>query len=249
MRLLSLFLATILSVTPAIPAPAPEKLSPEVEDVIARYQTAADLQRKSMLGAQMEMDIDGRFTKLKEEGRMRVMRTISKLGDLTQRMLDFTGDNRVKTQLIARFLEQEDKEKAYGAMILTPQDYEFRLGAVTKDGNRTVYQFDVKPRKNVAGRIKGEIWIDGQTGMPLREAGMLVKSPSLVLTNLRFTRDYELLDGVSVIKRLRSSTDVRLLGVGRAEVDVDFKNFSRIDQAAADSQGTSLIASTRDSGF
>lgn len=249
MRLLSLFLITVLSITPVIPAPAPEKLSPEVEDVIARYQTAAEVQRKAMLGAQMEMDIDGRFTKLREEGRMRVLRTIGKLGDLTQKMLDFTGDNRVKTELIARFLEQENKEKAYGAMILRPQDYEFRLGAITKNGDRTVYQFDVKPRKNVAGRIKGEVWIDGQTGMPLRESGMLAKSPSVLLTNLRFTRDYELHDGVSIVKSFRSSTDVRFPGVGRAELDVDFKNFSYIDQAAADSQGNALVASSRDSGF
>lgn len=202
-----------------------------------------------MLGVQMEMDIDGRFTKLREEGRMRVMRTINKLGDLTQKMLDFTGDNRVKTQLIARFLDQEREEKAYGAMTITPKDYEFHLGAVLKNGNQTIYQFDLKPRKNGPGRIKGEVWIDGATGMPLREAGVLVKNPHVMLTNVRFTRDYELRDGISVVKSFKSSTDVRLLGVGRAELDVDFKNFSRIDQAAAAPQGMILVTSSRDTGF
>lgn len=230
------------------PAPAPDSLAPEIEDVLARYQTATEKQRKSMLGVQMEMDIDGRFTKLQETGRMRGLRTISKLGELTWKTIDFTGDNRVKNELIARFVGQEEKDKAYGAMILTPQDYEFKLGAVLKDGDQTIYQFDVKPRKNAPGRIKGEIWIDGKTGMPLREAGILVKSPSVWLTNLRFTRDYELRDGVSIVKSFKSSTDVRLLGVGRAELDVDFKNFSRIDQAAA-SQGSTLAASVRNSGF
>ncbi len=179
---------------------------------------------------------------------MRVLRIISKIGELTQTKLDFTGDDRVKTQLIARFLEQEAKEKDYGAMILTPQDYEFHLGAILKEDGQTIYQFDVKPRKNAAGRIKGEVWIDGKTGMPLREAGMLVKSPSVLLTNMRLTRDYELRDGVSVLTSFKSSTEVRLLGVGRAELDIDFKNFSHIDQAAA-SQGSTVAASTRNSGF
>jgi len=55
-----------------------------------------------------------------------------------------------------------------------------------------------------------------------------VKSPNLLLTNLRFARDYELQDGVSVVKHFQSSTDVRLLGVGSAELDVNFSNFSRI---------------------
>jgi hypothetical protein len=246
-RLLTLLLVTSLAVTPA-PVPLPDGLAPEIEDIIARYQTATEAQRKAMLGVQMEMDIDGRFTQLQEQGRMRVMRTIGKLGDLTQTMLNFTGDNRVKNMLISKFLEQESKDKAYGAMSLTPQDYEFHLGAIIKDSGRTIYQFDVKPRKSVAGRIKGELWIDGQTGMPLREAGTLVKSPSVLLTNLRFTRDYELRDGVSVVKSFKSSTDVRFPGVGRAELDIDFKNFSHIE-AAASPQGTSLASSVRNSGF
>lgn len=247
MRLLTLFLVTSILVTSA-PVPLPDNLSPEVEDVLARYQTATEKQRKSMLGMQMEMDIDGRFTKLQEQARMRGMRIIGKLGDLAWKTIDFTGDIRVKNELIARFLAQEQKDKAYGAMILTPRDYEFRLGAIIKDGDRTIYQFDVKPRKNAPGRIKGEIWVDGKTGMPLREAGMLVKSPSVWLTNLRFTRDYELRDGVSVVKSFKSSTDVRILGVGRAELDINFKNFSRVDQAAA-SQGSTLAASFRNSGL
>jgi hypothetical protein len=188
---------------------------------------ASQKQRDAMLGAQVEMQIDGRFTNLKESGRMRVLRTISKLGDLGTKMLDFSGDNRVKSQLISRFLEGEEKAKAFGAMSITPSDYDFDVKAVlTHDGQKT-YVFDVKPKKKTMGSFRGELWIDGKTGMPLREAGQFVKSPSVFLTNLRFARDYELLDGISVVKHFESSTDVRLLGIGRAELNIDFSNFSR----------------------
>jgi hypothetical protein len=180
-----------------------------------------------MLGAQVEMQIDGRFTNLKESGRMRVLRSISKLGDLGTKMLDFTGDNRVKSQLISRFLEGEEKAKAFGAMAITPADYDFAVKAVLKHDGQSTYVFDVKPKKKNMGSFRGELWIDGATGMPLREAGQFVKSPSVFLTNLRFARDYELLDGISVVKHFQSSTDVRLLGIGRAEIDIDFSNFSR----------------------
>ncbi len=180
-----------------------------------------------MLGAQVEMQIDGRFTNLKESGRMRVLRSISKLGDLGTKMLDFTGDNRVKKELISRFLEGEEKAKAFGAMSITPQEYDFEVKAVLKRAGQTTYVFDVKPKKKQMGSFRGELWIDGTTGMPLREAGQFVKSPSVFLTNLRFARDYELLDGISVVKHFQSSTDVRLLGIGKAEIDIDFSNFSR----------------------
>jgi hypothetical protein len=85
--------------------------------------------------------------------------------------------------------------------------------------------------------FRGELWIDGSTGMPLREAGQLVKSPNILLTNLRFTRDYELQDGVAMVKHFRSSTDVRLLGIGRAELVIDFSNFSKTPKANAWGEG------------
>lgn len=204
--------------------------------MVQRYVAAADRQRAAMLGAQMEMQIDGRFTKLREEGRMRVMRTISKLGELGVKVLEFTGDNRVKTELIARYLDEEQKAKAYGAMSILPSDYSFDIKAILRRAGDTTYVFEVTPRKGGAGKFRGEVWVDGRTGMPLREAGQMVKSPHLLLANLRFTRDYELRDGISVVKHFTSSTDVRLLGVGRAELDVNFFNFLRtpVEQDAAE---------------
>jgi hypothetical protein len=219
-------LASALAATPVTTAFPPE-LSGELQEVVQRYVLAAERQRQAMLGVQMEMQIDGRFTKLREEGRMRVMRTISKLGELGIKVLEFSGDNRVKTELIARYLDEEQKAKAYGAMSILPQDYDFAVKAILRRAGDTTYVFDVTPRKGGAGKFRGEVWVDGKTGMPLREAGQMIKSPHLLLSNLRFRRDYELRDGVAVVKHFTSSTDVRLLGVGRAELDVVFSNFSR----------------------
>ena len=226
-RLLVLLVASALIASPVTSA-FPQDLSPELNDVVQRYVAATEKQRQAMLGVQMEMEIDGRFTKLKEEGRMRVMRTISRIGELGIRVLEpFTGDNRVKSQLIARYLDEEQKAKAYGAMMIAPKDYDFEISAILKHNGQNTYVFQVTPRKNSAGVFLGELWVDGTTGMPLHEAGRLVKSPHLLLANLRFSRDYELRDGIAVVTHFKSSTDVRLLGVGRAELDVKFSNISR----------------------
>ncbi len=225
-RLLVLFLASALIASP-VASKFPPDLTPELNDVVQRYVSATEKQRKAMLGVQMEMEIDGRFTKLNEQGRMRVMRTISKLGELSMKMVEFVGDNRIKTELIARYLDEEQKAKAYGAITIAPADYEFEIKAILKHGGQSTYVFDVTPRKNDPGRFRGELWVDGETGMPLREAGQMVKSPHLLLANLRFARDYELHDGIAVVKHFQSSTDVRLLGVGRAELDVTFSNLSQ----------------------
>jgi hypothetical protein len=223
-RILALLLASALLAKPV--ASFPSDLTPELNSVVQRYVTATARQREAMLGVQLEMEIDGRFTKLKEQGRMRVLRTISKLGELGVKVLEFTGDNRIKTELIARYLDEEQKAKAYGAMTIAPSEYQFEIKAILKHAGQSTYIFDVSPYKNDSGKFRGELWVDGATGMPLRESGQMVKSPHLLLANLRFTRDYELRNGVAFVKHFQSSTDVRLLGVGRAELDVNFGNVS-----------------------
>jgi hypothetical protein len=227
-RLLALLLASALVANSVPTPPFPPELSAELNSVLERYVTASEVQREAMFGGQMDIKIEGRLTELRENGRMSVVGYMSKLGELTHKMLDFNGDNRIKTELMARYLELEEKTKSYGGgMKITPQDYEFKIKAIFKHSSQSTYVFEVSPRKNGADKFRGELWVDGATGMPLREAGRFVKSPSLFVTNLRFVRDYELRDGISVVKHFQSSTDVRLLGVGSAELDVNFSNFSR----------------------
>jgi hypothetical protein len=227
LRLLLLLLASALVASPVSTTSFPTDLSPELQDVLERYQAATKLQHEAMRGVKMDMMITGRFSKLREKGQMEVSGTISKLGEMTFSNIVFSGDNRVKTQLISRYLEQEQKARL-GVMSLSPEEYEFKIVAILKQDQRQTYVFEVKPRKKGTDKLRGEVWIDGATGMPLRESGVLSQAPHLVLTKPHISRDYELRDGISVITHFRTSTDVLLPGVGTAELDVNFSNFSRI---------------------
>jgi hypothetical protein len=224
----------------AVPNPAadvfPEGMDLELRDLVARYLGATRVQQQAMLGAQMEADIDGRLPKLEKEGRMRVLRTISKLGDVTFKVLGvFSGDDTVRKELIARYLNEEQQKKAYAALDVTPLTYDFAIKAILTENGRTRYLFDVKPKKSGPGKFKGEVWVDGATGMPLRESGELVESPSFWLKRIRFAREYEMMDGVSVLKRFQSTAEVRLFGP--AELDIQFSNFTRLPELAATGGG------------
>jgi hypothetical protein len=100
----------------------------------------------------------------------------------------------------------------------------------------------VTPKKKAVGLFKGEIWIDAVTGMPLREAGQFVKTPSLFLKKIAFVRDYEIRDGVAYPLHIQSTVDTRI--VGRAELEISFSNFSRdnADDDAAASDGSDTAA-------
>jgi hypothetical protein len=74
------------------------------------------------------------------------------------------------------------------------------------------------------GLFKGDIWIDAATYLKIQERGSFVKSPSIFLKSVEFTRKYEIRDGISVPLQIQSTVETRL--VGKAELTIDFSNFA-----------------------
>lgn len=175
----------------------------------------------------MEVEIEGRLPKLEKQGRLKVLRSISKLGQITFKTLDaFTGDNAVKQELITRYLSVEAESRGEaGSIAISPDNYKFKLKATLTQGSTSAAIFEITPKKKRIGLFKGELWIDIATGMPLREAGRFVKNPSVLLKKIDFVREYELQNGVAIPKRMETKMDVRVFG--RAELSLAFSNFSR----------------------
>jgi len=234
-RLLVLFLGFALIVSPAPATEAfPRELAGELEAVLARYQAAVPLQHKAMLGVEMVADYEARFTELHEQGRWQFLRKISKLGEITFSPVSaFIGDDRVRKELIVRSLEEEQRAKAYGAFMVTEADYEFEINAILTRNSRKIYVYDVTPRRKGDGLFQGQVEIDGETGMPLREAGKLVKNPHWILSNVRFSRDYELRNGVSVVRHFESRVNVRFLGIGPAEISARYSDYQATGEQPA----------------
>jgi len=236
LRLPALLIATVTFLVPSYLMPAttssnfPPEMSAELESVMARYADAVPKQHEAMLDTQMDVSYDGRLPKFKEQGKMSAIRTITRVGEMTVKNLNFVGDERIRKQLISRFVEDEQKAHVYDAMAVSPKDYEFKIKAiVVKDADTpkasTTYIFSLKPKRKAPGLFKGELWVDGATGMPLKESGELVKAPSLWLSNIVFERNYDLINGIAVVKHFESSAHIKILGVGRAELNIDFSNF------------------------
>lgn len=227
LRLIAFFLSSALILSPAPTSEEfPRELASELEAVLARYEAAVPMQNQAMLGVDSTVDYEARFTELHEQGRWRFLRKISRLGEVNFDQLSaFVGDDRVKKELIVRSLQEEQDAKAYGALKVTLADYKFAINAILTKNSRKIYHFDVTPRTNAAGLFQGKVEIDGETGMPLKESGRLVKSPHWILNNVRFTRDYELRNGIAVVKRFEGHVNVRFLGIGPAEIVADYSDY------------------------
>ena len=209
-----------------------------LNNVINRYIAAQRAQQDALRGARMEVEIDAQLPSLEKKGKLRVLRVISRFGKISfDQIGQFIGDPIVKKQVIGKYLELEQNEREKGSIAITPANYKFQINAIITQDEQQVYIFKLTPRHKAIGLFKGELWLDGATGMPLKETGQMVKSGSPWLKSIRFVRDYEMRNGISILKHLQSTVDVRV--VGKAELSANYSSptWQEDEQAA---NGTSL---------
>jgi hypothetical protein len=201
---------------------APAPLPPEV--IVEHYCTAARDHEHALDGASMEVEIEASLPKLKKQGRLHALRKISALGRITYERLRFEGDGTVKNDVIGRYLTAESQAQSDATLKLdvTPANYKFKYKGREQADGRDVHMFQVTPKKKRVGLYRGEIWIDAETFLRVREAGSWVKNPSIFLKKVEFVRKFEIRNGISVPVEVHSVMDTRL--VGKAELNIEFRN-------------------------
>jgi hypothetical protein len=218
-----LALAATALVVQAADLPKSYATPDNLKEVINRYVAAQQVQQEALKGARMEVEIDAQLPSLEKNGKLKVLRIISKFGKITfDQIGQFIGDPIVKKEVIGKYLELEQNGRDNGSIAITPANYKFQINAIITQEDRQIYIFKLTPKRKAIGLFKGELWLDGGTGMPLKETGQMVKSGSAWLKSIRFVRDYEMRNGMSVLKHLQSTVDVRV--VGKAELSANYSN-------------------------
>lgn len=208
-------------------------------DILSKYLETEQSHPDPLRGASMDVEIDASVPKLRQQGRLHAMRRISKVGTVTYHAITFQGDNAVKHQVIARYLDAERQAQSNPNMKLTPENYKFRFkGERATGADRHVYVFEVVPRHKRVGLFKGEMWLDAATYLPVYEKGRLVKNPSIFFKRVDFERAYAVDSGVAVPIRTASIIKTRL--VGKVELNVSYSNF---EPDATDSDSEAVPAS------
>jgi hypothetical protein len=192
-----------------------EPAASRAESLVGRYLEAAREQQERLRGVSMEVDIEAELPRLHKKGRLHALRMVSRLGRITYDAAFFEGDRTIKTEVIARFLNAESaprEGKQQQAWAITPANYRFKYKASGQWEGREALIFKLTPRKKRQGLFVGELWIDAQTYVPLKESGRLVKNPSIFLKRIEFVREYQLLDGFAAPRVIRSTVETRLVG-------------------------------------
>jgi hypothetical protein len=225
-----LLIATLASLAfPAAPEPA-DKLEEAGRPYLQQYLTATRGQEDKLRGVGMEVEIEASLPTLKRQGKFHAFRQISKLGQITYRTVTFQGDNTIKNEVIARYLQAE-KESAEKGLSLrpTPENYKFKYYGAFGDGDWKLHLFELTPKQKKQGLFQGWLWIESKSGLPVREQGELVRNPSIFLKRVEFVNDYEIRNGVSVPVRMDSHIQTRV--VGKAELSIRYSNLKESPEA------------------
>jgi hypothetical protein len=166
------------------------------------------------------VEIEAALPKLEKHARLRAIRRLLLLGKPEYQVLEVAGDQTVTRQVIARYLSAEVRAAAIPASLvaMTPANYKFRYKCARDTSAGMIYEFLVSPRKRREGLIKGELWIDGETGAVVRQSGYLVEKPSIFVKRVDIIQETALRDGSAEERVTHLSVDTRL--VGRAELTI-----------------------------
>ncbi len=212
----------------------------EPDDIIKRFLRATESHEDALRGVSMQVEIQASIVKLKENATLKALRKISRVGQVTYHVLAFQGNNTVKNDVIARYLQAEQQGQGDPKIAIDPTNYKFKYRG-TRDANASgkVYVFQLAPRKKRVGLFKGEMWLDVRTCLPVMERGRLVKNPSIWFKKVDFERDFAIRNGVAFPQHMSSKIDVRLIGL--VNLNIDYSNFVQNAESDDSAQAKRLV--------
>lgn len=166
-------------------------------------------------GLVMKAKFEASLPNMKKQGVMETEKRIDDKGHVSYEMKSYQGDDTIKKQVIARYISAEQDSSSTpngGAADIQPQNYKFKYKRSEKLGDRHAEVFEVAPRRSAVGLFKGEIWLDQESGLPLRFTGRLVKNPSVIFKTNDFTQDFVLKGGQAYESVLTIDSTTRLVG-------------------------------------
>ena len=200
------------------------RMAPEL--AVQAYRSRVSWQAARLSSYSATTLIRANLVDTKQYGEYELQRNYSAPNSLAFKAVRFSGDNFVKSNVILRFLQSEvdhvqKDDPALNA--ISPANYKFSYKGLSQLDGRTVYMYQLKPRKKRTGLFKGRIYLDVYTGSIVRAEGTMAKSPSLFIKKILFEQDYADIGSFTFPVSIHSEAQTRL--VGRAIVDIVYSNY------------------------
>jgi hypothetical protein len=123
------------------------------------------------------------------------------------------GDGAVVDEVMARYfaLEQQMEALPVSSIVITSANYSFRFQGEVRTGGNKACVYDITPRKNRPFAIKGQLWMDEETGAEVMVRGRLTVPPSMG-GGVDMVRETKLMNGSAVVRTTHFAFLVPRLG-------------------------------------
>jgi len=157
---------------------------------------------------------------LDKQGSLLAIREIGESERSQYGILQLQGDAVVFERAIAPFLmaQKQAEDLPLSSVIITPENYKFCYAGVVETADSAAYVFRITPRKNRAGLIRGELWIEPLTGAPVLVSGYLVNAASPSIRSIQVVHEIAILDGHPFARTTHMLIEAR--PVGRTELTI-----------------------------
>ena len=157
---------------------------------------------------------------LDEQSSLVAIREVGESERSQYEITELQGDAMVFERVITSYFlaQRQAEDLPLSSVIITPRNYKFRYAGAVEAGDKAAYIFRITPKKNHAGLIRGELWIDPVTGAPVLVTGYLVKTPSTSIRSFHVASETTFVDGYPCARTTRMMIETR--PVGRAELTI-----------------------------
>jgi hypothetical protein len=200
------------------------RMSPEL--ALQTYEQRAARQAAELASYSATTVVRAELPESSQHGEFDLERHYTAPRTLAFKVVQFTGDAFVKSNVITRLLQSEVDHVQKDDPTLTAistANYKFSYKATPMIQGRMMHVYQVKPRKKRVGLFKGRIYLDAYTGSLVYATGTLGKSPSFFIKKVDFVQEYADFGPFTFPVHMHTEADTRL--IGRAIVDVDQRDY------------------------
>jgi hypothetical protein len=140
------------------------------------------------------------------------------------------GSALIRDRVFDKILEAEAETaspKAKHDVDITPANYDFKLAATERCGDRACYRLTLSPKRNDKYSLKGDVWIDAEDFAISRVHGAPAKRPSFWTRQTEIEKRYVRVDGVWLTEKIESSSDILIAGKSHLSIDYTYNSVQR----------------------
>lgn len=148
------------------------------------------------------------------QARSRLIAEISVVPpDSKKYTIDNSNGSLLEEKILRKMLDGEVAfAKDSGSSDLTRENYDFRLVREDELSGQHCFVLDLLPRRKSKNLLRGSIWVDAHTYLPLRVEGEPAKNPSWWVTDARIVLLYGYVGPMWLQTSSEATANVRIIG-------------------------------------